>query len=268
MPAPAPCLGQPTRSGVQRPLVEADEQHSRVGFERRLGPVAVMGVVVEHPDPLAGCGERGRHDGHVGDEAEPHRVGRRGVVAGRPDGAERSVAATFPQRRHRREPGTCRQPGGTGRAGAQPGVGVDPAAAGFGHLVEPVEVPRRVDPLQIDATGGHRLELRQRVHHALPTGTGDDRLQAGRTLGMPRSGEVPEVRLVGDEQHRDVRRAYAARPVAVPGRRGTSRVTHYRCRAVKVRIPGLGSRVRARPWSFDDRRRPPDARRPDRRAAA
>ena len=58
-------------------------------LEHRLGAVAVVGVVVEHPHPLALVGERGGDDGDVGHQAEPHRVGRRGVMARRADGAER-----------------------------------------------------------------------------------------------------------------------------------------------------------------------------------
>ena len=195
-------LGHPAGARVQRPLVEADEQHPRVLDEHRLGAVAVVGVVVEDPHALAGVGEGGGDDGDVGDEAEAHRVGRRGVVTGRAHGAERGVALALAQRLDRGQPGAGGEVGGRRRVRAQPGVGVDPPAAAGGHRLQPVEVPLGVHTSQVVALGGHRFERDDGVGEPGPLDAGDHRLQPRRPLGVARSGEVLEVGRVGGEQHR------------------------------------------------------------------
>ena len=82
-----------------------------------------------------------------------------------------AVAAALAQRGDGGQPGAGGEAGGLGRAGAEPGVGVDPSAAGRGDRVDAVEVPRRVDPLEVGprapATGSSGIE---RVGDAVDVG--------------------------------------------------------------------------------------------------
>ena len=221
------------RARVQRPLVEADEQHPGVVVEHVLGAVAVVGVEVEDPHPLARVGQRGRDDGDVGHEAEPHRRRAGGVVAGRPHGAERGLGrrrASSASTAVRPAPAASRA--ASRRPPAHAGVGVDPAAALRGHLVDAVEVPAgwtRSSSSRVagrGSSGDHRVvELRRRRRRR-------HRLQPRRALRVPRAGEVLEVRRVGREQHRHRGQRYVASPGSGEYRHGT----------VKVR-PGSAERV-------------------------
>ena len=159
-------LGAPPRARIQRPLVGADEQHPRVVVEHRLGAVAVMRVEVEDPHPLAGVGERGSDDGDVRHQAETHRVRRRGVVARRPHGAERGGPLAASQRGHGGQTGAGGEHRGRRRLGARRRVGVDPPAARRRQVLEPIEVPRRVDALELGALRPAAVRGRSRPRRA------------------------------------------------------------------------------------------------------
>ena len=108
------------RAGIQRPLVDRAEQHRRVGVEDVVRPVAVVHVPVEDQHPLdAVRGARVRRaDRDVVEEAEAHRAGRLGVVAGRPqrrDAARLAAEQRVDQRdrtarRRAAPPRTCPRP--------------------------------------------------------------------------------------------------------------------------------------------------------------
>ena len=68
----------PPRPGIERPLVERDEQDRVVAAHDRLGAVAVMDVPVDDRDaldPELGLRVARRDDG-VAEDAEAHRAGR------------------------------------------------------------------------------------------------------------------------------------------------------------------------------------------------
>ena len=105
---------RPARAGVERPLVERDEQDRVVAADDRLGAVSVMHVPVDDRDTLDAelrLRVTGRDDG-VGEDAEAHgSIGER-VVARRPyerETAHLDGAHGAPCRK------PCRLPGG--RAG-------------------------------------------------------------------------------------------------------------------------------------------------------
>ena len=169
VPAPGtrPGLRDPAGARVQRPLVEADEQHPRVVDERRLGAVAVVGVVVEDPHPLA---RRRRATAATTAMLETRQKPIESVGVAWWPGGRTAQNAAVP--RPSRSASTAVSPAPAARWAAvaecvlEAGVGVDPAAAGRGHRLEPVEVPRGVDALEVGARGGHRLERDQRRRRA------------------------------------------------------------------------------------------------------
>ena len=106
------------------------------------------------------------------------------MVAGRAHGAERRRrprprAARRPRSARRRRRGGPPRPS----CALDAGVGVDPAAAGCGDVVEAVEVPRRVHPLEV---GARRRDAARAATSASATPAAvapvDDRLQPRRPL--------------------------------------------------------------------------------------
>src|SRR5439155_25123754 len=90
--ASAAGFGFEAGAGVTRPrvLVHADEKDAGVGFETGLGAVAVVDVEIDDGDLLEVVFllKIFGGDGDVGEEAEAHRVGGLGVVAGGSDGGK------------------------------------------------------------------------------------------------------------------------------------------------------------------------------------
>jgi hypothetical protein len=84
---------RPPAAGVERPLVERDEQDRVVVAEDRLGAVAVVDVEIDDRHPLQPEPplRRPGRDRDVVEEAEAHRPASERVMAGRPD--EREAAA-------------------------------------------------------------------------------------------------------------------------------------------------------------------------------
>ena len=191
----------PAGPGVQRPLVVADEQHPRIGVERGLRAVAVMGVDVDDDDALAGVGQRGGDDRDVGDDAEAHRLHGGGVVARRAHGAERGVAVTTAQRLDRRQPGAGGEP--RRLPGVRPGVGVgvEAPATGGGDRLDPIEVGAGVHALQLGHRRRARLERHEGVVDVGQAAPVDHRTQPLGALRMAWPGEVFEVRRMGREAH-------------------------------------------------------------------
>jgi hypothetical protein len=188
-------------AGIQRPLVQADEQHARIVVEHGLRAVAVVRVVVDDQHPLTTLGQRGSHHRHVRHEAEAHRLVLGGVVTRRTHRAERRVATPGLERRHRREPGASRQTRRLVRAGAGIGVRIEPTTTARTDRLDAVEVGRRVDPLEVGPRGCHRREWGERIEQPLALDARQHGAKALRSLRVARSGEVVEVRRVGTEQH-------------------------------------------------------------------
>ncbi len=197
-------LLHPTRAGVERRLVQADVEDSGVVEERGLRAVAVVGVVVDDRDPLALLGECRGGDGDVGEQAEAHRLARRGVMAWRANGAEggRRPGLAALQRLDRRQAGTGGERRGRPRSGADARVGVDATSTSGDERLEPLHVAARVHTLDLLERRRTRLERHQRVDHVGVTRTLEHRRQPFRPLRVAHAGEVVEVRLVRREEHR------------------------------------------------------------------
>ena len=98
-------LVRPAGPGIERPLVQRDEEDRRVVADDRLRPVPVVDVPVEDrdpPEPELGL-RPARGDRDRVEDAEAHRAVRLGVVPGRP--REREAAAAAPPRSPRRRRG-------------------------------------------------------------------------------------------------------------------------------------------------------------------
>ena len=128
-PVAAADLAQPAGAGVQRELVVAGVGHPAVAPEGVLGAVAVVGVVVDDEHALAALGQRRRGDGHVVEQAEPHRPGGGGVVTRGSHRAERRVGLAGVERVDRRQARAGRQERGVVGRADRGGVGVEPPAA-------------------------------------------------------------------------------------------------------------------------------------------
>ena len=168
-------LGAPAGARIERPLVGADEQDARIVVEDRLRSIAMMGVEVEDPHPLAVPQRGRRNDGDVGHQAEAHRVGRGGVMARRTDGAERRCrprrAAAPPLRS---DPAPAASTAAEAGLRARRRVGVDPSASGGGEMLETIEIPRRMDALEIGSFRRLRFERNDRICElGLVGGVGD-----------------------------------------------------------------------------------------------
>ena len=194
-------VGVPARTRVQRPLVEADEQHARVGVEHVLRAVAVMRVVVDDEHALALRGERRGDDSDVRDEAEPHRHRAVRVVPRRSHRTERRVPFAPTQCVDSGEPRPGRQRGRPPGARARVRVGVETTAAAGADLLDAIEVRGRVHALEILTRRGDRLERNQRVDVGVTLHTRQHGLQSFGPFGVSRAGQVLEVRGMGTEQH-------------------------------------------------------------------
>ena len=192
----------PARPRPERPLMQRDGEHRRVVGEQRLGAVSVMHVEVDDGDPLEP--ERELRvpggDGHVREDAEPHRLGSQGMVAGRAHECESAHLDSLDR-----------------------AAGCEPRRVAGGHArvgvrVEP-DGPR--DPFdRVHVLGGvHRLDLRPGCRR-----TGDEvgeplvqNGRAGRDLVGPRpDGRVQvDERRMADHVHSSAsssRRATCGRP--------------------------------------------------------
>ena len=121
-------LVRAARAGVERPLVERDEEDRRVVADDRLRPVAVVDVPVEdrHPaEPELRLGPA-RGDRDRVEDAEAHRAPRLGVVSRRP--REREAAASG-----RLDRGAGGEQRGLVRRLGADRVAVEPAAARCGR---------------------------------------------------------------------------------------------------------------------------------------
>ena len=138
--AGTPDLVGPPGARIQRVLVGRDVEDVRIVPEDLLGPVAVVHVPVDDQHALAEGGTRGRRDGHVVEEAEPHgAVGRRVVPRGadrdegrRPRPAARAPPGRPPRLRRRAGPPSTSRAGRRcrGRCPRRPGRRMPPARPG------------------------------------------------------------------------------------------------------------------------------------------
>ena len=153
-------VGHRARPGIQRPLVDRDEQHLRVGVEDVVGPVAVVDVPVEDQhalEPVA-VDRVPRGDRHVVEQAEPHRPRDLGVVAGRAmqrNAARRTRLQRSASTSPTAPPAACSA--ASNESGAGDGVEVEIAAARGTELLDRTDV----------AGGMHRLDQRSRARARL-----------------------------------------------------------------------------------------------------
>ena len=191
------------------------------------------------------------------------------MVAGRPHGAERRRrrarrAGRRPPSARRRRPARRRWPSGCSTGCRRRSSRRPPRTSRRAGRGTTSGGPAPARP----GVGGHRLELHERVRDTPVDGR--RRCTASKRAG--RSGWPGPVRCSRYAAWVTNSTGMLGEPMPLvthgAGRQGPSRAKHYRCWAVKVDAStGLGPRVRARPWAFDDRRGAPHARRPDHRAA-
>ena len=143
----------------------------------------------------------GRTHGDVVEQAETHGGVARGVVAGRPHGAEGALAAAVQHRVHRRDEGAGRTQGGVERAGRQAGVGIEVMRAALRHRGEHrVDLRLRVHARELGARGARRLHAIQRGE-AVVVQRLQHRAQPVRALRMTGAGVVIEAGGVGEQEH-------------------------------------------------------------------
>ena len=204
-------LGVAPGTWVQRPLMQAHEQHARVVVEDRLRAISVVRVVVENHDAFALVGQRcGRHR-NVVDEAETHRLITGRVVTRRTYGTEGRVAAAFLKGPHRCQPGTgcqrCRCP----RTLAGIRVGIQATTTGSTDSLNAIQVRNGVHSLQVATSGRERVERHNGIGEPSEADAIEHGLQALGALGMARPRKMFEIRSMSGEQHGHEQRRYRLR---------------------------------------------------------
>ena len=181
--------------------MDREEGHARVVVEHLLRPVAVMDVEIDDQDPVqfVPCQGIGGGDGHVPEQAEAHRGVLAGVMTGRPDQAHRTSILPGHDIGDRLDGRAGGEASGPRRAGADPGIGLDQAAAGPVEGRDMIHVQGRVDASQFFtgrlAHGSGLASLREAGAIQVP----QDRLQPFRTLRVPGGRDVFEHPRVGVE---------------------------------------------------------------------
>ena len=202
--AGARLIGRPG-SRVERPLVERDERDPIVAIEDLLGAVAMVRIPVDDQDSFTPGGEHGRGDGDIVHQAEPHRVGRGGVMTGRADDAECGVCIPCIEALDRRRAGACGEHSRRPRLAHDTGVGVKRSSPCDAEAFDRVERRCLVDPGQLLAGRRSRGGAHQDVGHPGGFDPVQHRAEAGRPLGMTRPGAVLEVGGMGEQEDRHVR---------------------------------------------------------------
>ncbi len=173
-------------------LLDRGEEQARIGPHHSLRAVAVVHVEIHHRHPRKplGQGRVGRHR-HAGEQAEPHRLARQGVVPRRPHRAERPrqpAGRGLAHGLHRRAAGAL---GGDQAPGRHGGVRIelDQAARGL-RPGDGIDVGLRMHPQQVLARNLRRLPdldagrtVLQRAEH---------RLQPRRAFRVALAGAVGE----------------------------------------------------------------------------
>ena len=201
---PADLVGAP-RSGVEGVLVRRDVEHIGVVPEDGLRAVPVMHVPVDDQDPLPEGRARRRGDGHVVDEAEPHRPAGGGVVSRRSDGDEGDTVAAALQLVAGGQTGAGGSPRRGPRIPSRVGVGIDIPATRDAEPLQVGQVGEVMCPRQLDhgrLLEGRRHDFVLRRHRAH---TGHDGGQPRRALGMAGSAVVlGHPARSGDDERRHV----------------------------------------------------------------
>ena len=178
--------------------MQRDEEDAVIRAEDRVGPVAVMDVVVDDRDALEAeraLRSSGR-DRDVVEEAEAHHPLLQGVMSGRAHEGEAAVERSLDR-------GACREGGRLVGRGRPDGVGSDPRAAG--KRLNASEVLRGVAKEQLLLGGraalGPRGEVLEQDREPLsPLGVLACRVQAGergvgqevdRTVSSSSSSDAP-----------------------------------------------------------------------------
>ena len=148
--------------------MRGDVEDAWIVVEGILGAIAVVHIEVDDGDalePVALARVPGG-DGDVVQQAEAHRLGRAGVMAGRAHGAEGGGNVSGEHRVGGGEAGACRLPGGVERAGAEKGVHIDPPAAFLAGTTQPGDEFRWVHQGEFFVGGLSRFDTLQPVEEA------------------------------------------------------------------------------------------------------
>ena len=180
-------LRDPSAVGVQRGLMERDEEHRRIAPEDVLGSVAVVHVPVDDGDASRShrAGLRRRHRDVV-EQAEAHRAGTHGVVPRRSREQHADVRRAVHERRRELHRAARREHRRRVAARTEIGVGVELSARTASVEVGEVVEVRGVVHAQQRLPRGRRRDgallgaarLRDR------SSASQRRLQARRTLGV------------------------------------------------------------------------------------
>lgn len=189
----------PWEQGV---LVCGDVEHTRFALEDRGGAVAMVRIDIENEDALALVDQRLGGDGDVVEEAEPHGLVDRGMVAGRSYGEEGGVGLALSKPLDRVEPSARGELGGLERRVVHRGVGVDRTATHEAVTLQCLDVRWGVD--RFDGGSGCRCRRDDRDGVLEVAERMADDLESLGTLWVPRSSVVlqePFVRGVEDPAH-------------------------------------------------------------------
>ena len=177
-------------AGKERHLMRRGIEHRRVGPENRLGAVAVMHVEIDDGDTFGAVHDLGVAGGDGGcvEEAEAHRCGHFGMMAGRSHRHEGVAVAAVHHAVHGMGRATDGMHQGGPGAGAHDGVAmVEGNAAVLGRgLFDRVEIARWMNPGDHLGLAPRRLVAHEgieaRVGHHLMDGA-----QPFRPFGMART---------------------------------------------------------------------------------
>ena len=198
-------------SGIERPLVGAEEEHRGVLVKDVLRAVAVVHVPIhdQHASHAVPLLRVARRDGDVVEQAETHPASGVRVMPGRADGAE-GVA------RLAREHGIHRVQHSAHRAHRDiPGLGRDVGVAGTQVRPPGLDVaPRRLEVLH--GVAKQQLVLGSGAHRGTPhppeqsgaRKSAHDGIIPFRPLRMRPSGEVPPAPLVRHQKPGDRRNVF------------------------------------------------------------
>ena len=172
------------------------------------------------------------------------------MVTGRANRAEGGVAPARAQRFDRGQAGTRGEACGLETARTCVGVGIEPTTTGSAHRLDPLQVPRRMNALEIGTLGGPRLEWGNGVAEIGASNAFEDGIEPLGPLGVARPGKMFEVSRMGGEQHgHAVGRYLAIANSELPFHPVKPAMQSMTSAPLILRAGGVVARVR--PWAFE-----------------
>ncbi len=181
--------------------MERNVKDVRTLVEDLLGPIAVVGVPVEHHDALALCGDQTGGDGDVVEQAEAHGPRPERVVSGGSHREKGDIAFAVPEAFDRVQARTGGTQGRVEGGRGCDGVLVEVSAAAQAMILYALDVQRVVNDLELSPCCPSRFERDGHFGRRRVCDAGEDRLQALRTLRVPLACCVCCELLVTSEQH-------------------------------------------------------------------